>query len=586
MGDGVMGGLGPGVTRRQFLSRVGQAGGYSAAFVAMQGLGLMDTRPARAQALRAAPQSGHGTRVVVLGGGIAGLVSAYELQALGYTVTVLEARSRPGGRNYSVRGGDTVTLDNGSTQQCTWAPGHYQNFGPARLPSIHPHILGYCRKLGVELQVEVNMSRSAHLQNDAAMGGKPAVLRQVENDTRGHVSELLMKCVNQGALDAEITGDDHKRMLDFLRVYGPLDNAGKYVGSDRAGYEREAGAGDLTGVLSQPIDLHTLLESEFWVGMLFDEQFDMQATMFQPVGGMDKIPYAFAKALGDLVQYDAAVSAMHKTDGGVQVRYTQGGTPKTIAADYCICALPLTTMRKMDTNLDAPYRKVIAECTYARAYKVAWESRRFWEQDYNIYGGLEFCNTGCSPIWFPSAGLFSDRGVVVSGYSDELGSPFAALSLQEKIGESRKSMERLHPGHGAELEKPIYVGWGNMKWNEGSWIRSYGKNQWEDDEAREHTGSNGASGGGKQAAKQQAPGVALNRQTGQGVAPAASRTATNAAYEALIKPDDRIIFAGDHTTHVVAWQEGAALSALRAVQLISDQVKAARLVGAPAGSNA
>src|SRR5579875_2182974 len=232
------------LSRRQFLARVGQAGGYSAAFLAMQGLDLIEAQPARAEIVQAAAGSGKGVHVVILGGGIAGLVSAFEMRTLGYNVTVLEARTRPGGRNYTVRGGDAVTLDDGSTQHCTWMPGHYQNFGPARLPSIHPNILGYCRKLAVELQVEVNMSRSAHLQNDKAMDGKPAVMRQVENDARGHVSELLMKCMNQGALDAEITGEDRQRMKEFLRIYGPLDDAGTYAGSDRAGYSRTAGAGD------------------------------------------------------------------------------------------------------------------------------------------------------------------------------------------------------------------------------------------------------------------------------------------------------------------------------------------------------
>ena len=188
--------------------------------------------------------------------------------------------------------------------------------GRARLPSIHGTILGYCRKLGVELQVEVNMTRSAHIQNDAAMGGKPQTLRQVENDARGHVSELLTKCMHQGALDQEISAEDRDRMLAFLRTYGPLDEAGKYNGSDRAGYAKEAGTGDDTGVLLQPIDMHTLLDANFWQGVLFDEQFDMQATMFQPVGGMDRIPYAFAKSLGEMVRYNAPVTEIRRTAKG------------------------------------------------------------------------------------------------------------------------------------------------------------------------------------------------------------------------------------------------------------------------------
>jgi monoamine oxidase len=564
------------LTRRQFLTRVGQAGGYSAAFLAMQGLNLAEAEPIRAETVQAASGSGKGVRVVILGGGIAGLVAAYELRPLGYEVTVLEARTRPGGRNYTVRTGDEVRLMDGSVQRCTWDTGHYQNFGPARLPSIHPNMLGYCKKLGVELQVEVNMSRSAHLQNDSAMDGRPAVMRQVVNDTRGHVSELLMKCMNQGALDAEITGDDRQRMLDFLRIYGPLDEAGRYNGSDRAGYSKPAGAGEDAGVLSEPIDLHTLLQAEFWQGMLFDEQFDMQATMFQPVGGMDRIPYAFAKSLGDIVQFDSAVTGMHKTAHGVAVEYKQAGAAKKIDADYCICAMPLTKVRGVQENLAAPYKKVVDECVYAGAYKIAWESRRFWEQEHNVYGGLEFVNVGCSPIWFPSWGFFSERGVLVSGYTDERQTPFEQLSLEQKFAESRKSIERLHPGFGHELEKPMYYGWAKSEWNEGSWISAYGPGQ----ERHFPAGGGGVYALSGHQSAGQAPGMKPSTQTGQARSATAARTGTNPGYETLVRPDGRILFAGDHCSHIVGWQEGAALSAIRAVRLINDQVKAARLGGA------
>ena len=140
-----------GVTRREFLMRVGQAGGYSAAFLTMQAMGITPLRAENALPLAVAPGTGKGVKVVILGGGISGLVAAYEMKALGYECTLLEARERPGGRNWSVRGGDKVVFTDGSTQTCEFDPGHYQNFGPARLPSIHSTMLGYCRKLGVQL---------------------------------------------------------------------------------------------------------------------------------------------------------------------------------------------------------------------------------------------------------------------------------------------------------------------------------------------------------------------------------------------------------------------------------------------------
>jgi monoamine oxidase len=144
--------------------------------------------------------------------------------------------------------------------------------------------------------------------------------------------------------------------------------------------------------------------------------------------------------------------------------------------------------------------------------------------------------------------------VLVSGYTEERSS-WQGLTLEQKLAESRKSIERLHPGHGKELEKPMYVSWGQIPHNEGSWIRAYGPGQ-----------------------ERWRP-FGLARQTGEAQHPAAARTQTNPGYETLIEPDGPIIFAGDHVSHIVAWQEGAALSALRAVGQVNEKVKAARLAG-------
>jgi monoamine oxidase len=515
---------------------VGQAGGFSAAFVAMQGLGLMPARALPVPQLDMASGSGKGIKVAILGGGIAGLVAGYEMNALGFDCTVLEARHRPGGRNWTVRPGDDILFTDGSVQHCEWQPAHYQNFGPARLPSIHTTMLGYCRKFGVAMEVEVNSSRSALLQNGAANGGKPVEQRQAINDTRGHVSELLSKCIAKGALNDDLTAEDRDRMLSFLRMYGPLDKAGHYTGSERAGFKVKAGAGNELGTLSSPIDMDTLLDENFWEGILFEETFDQQATMFQPVGGMDRIAYAFAKELGSIVQYGAEVKEIRKTATGVRIAYTEGGARKTLEADYCLCGMPLQILKKTPNDFSAKVKNGIEECVYAHAYKIAWESRRFWEQDYNIYGGLEHVSDGPTPIWLPSGGMFSERGVLVSGYGFGMASDlaFEKLTLQQKFDASRASIEKLHPGHGKELEKPLYVNWGWIPFNEGAWVNFY------------------------------APGeYAYTDEGGPG-------------YETFIPPDGPIYFIGDHVTHILGWQEGAALSSLRAIQMIGERERAKR----------
>jgi len=518
-----------GFTRRDFLSRVGQIGGYSAAFSAMQWLGLMPMRGEQWKEIEAAPSAGKGKTVAVLGGGIAGLVAAYELRKLGFEVTVLEARSRPGGRVWTGRIGDKVEFADGTTQTIAWKDGNYQNMGAGRIPSTHWTILRYCRELKVPLEVEVNTTRSSLLQNDVANGGKPLEQRRMESDTRGHVSELLAKCIVQGALDQDFSAEDKGRMLAFLNSYGDLDKSNAYVGGSRglgrSGFKVPPGAGDQEAVPNDPLDMKLLLDENMWSGLLFSEEFAQQATMMQAVGGNDRIPFAFAHALGKTVKYDAPVTGFAREGSGVSVTYREHGVEKRLRADFCVVTLPFEMLKKLPNDFSAPFKAVITGSTPAGFYKIAWESRRFWEQDYNIYGGLSFLAQGPSPLWYPSANLTAETGILVSGYAEEQQTPFESLSLQEKFAASRQSVARLHSGHEAELAKPIFVGWRRVKWNEGSWLRNWGHGR--------------------------------------------------AGYDTITEADGPYYLAGDGVSHVNAWMEGAALSAKRVVQMICDRVKAA-----------
>ena len=462
-----------GFSRRDFLMRVGQAGGYGAAFTMMQSLGLLPVTASLASVVEQPAGSGKGTSVVILGGGIAGLASAWELSKLGYTCTLLEARERIGGRNWTVRQGTKIEFTDGFTQTCAFGEGLYQNIGPARLPSIHKTMLGYCRELGVPLEVEVNASRSALFETDAIGGGKPVRNRQVEFDTRGHIAELLAKSINRGALDQELTTQDKEQMIAFLKQYGPLSPDQKYVGSARSGYKVSPGAADAVGVFNDPLDFRALLSAKLWTQMMEEDEIDWQATMFQPVGGMDQIPMAFKKKLGSVIRSRAEVAEIRQNESGVTVGYRDlaSGKHESVTADYCICALPLTILKTMKTDFSPQLKAAIDGCVYDKAYKIAWESRRFWEQDANIYGGLSFLRSTVDTVWYPSAKMFSDTGVILSGYGLENGTVFGSLpSAEAKIAASRQSVELLHPGCSKELKNPIYVSWGHIPYNLGSWV--------------------------------------------------------------------------------------------------------------------
>jgi monoamine oxidase len=513
-------------TRREFISRVVQAGGFGAGFLCMNSLELFGVERSAAQKISLPKDAGKGTKVIILGAGIAGLVSAYELNKAGFACQVIEARERPGGRSWTIRTGSQVEFTDGTVQTCSWDEGQYFNAGPARIPSVHQTIFNYCRELGVPLEVEVNTSRSALLENDDAFGGKPVEMRQAVNDTRGHVSELLAKAINRHALDQELSSTDKQAMLGFLQQYGDLSSDLFYKGSERSGFSRLPGAGDVTAIRHDPLDMQSLMKADFWEKMLFEEDFDMHATMLQPVGGMDRIPYAFARQLGGILQFGQEVQQIRKRPNGVRivVKDKKSGAISNVEGDFCICTIPLTVLRSIESDFAPAYKAAIAGAKYWDLYKIAWESERFWETDFHLFGGLSYVKSGpIDIVWYPSWGLLSKKGVVISGYNQEAGTAIDQLTTAQKLEASRQAVEKLHPGYSQKLGKPVFVSWERIPYSLGTLLLRYGG----DDPA--------------------------------------------AAYTTMSTPDGHIYFAGEHVSHSV-WQEGAALSAQRAVRLIAERV--------------
>lgn len=515
------------MTRRQFVTALSRAGGYRAAFGAMRALGLVAVPVAAAKTPQLGSGHGRGKKVVILGAGIAGLVAAYELGKAGYRCIVLEARDRVGGRNWTIRGGSKVAMTDGSMQTCAFDDGHYFNAGPARLPSHHRTILGYCRELGVPLEVEVNMSRSALLHSDDANGGQPIELRQAAHDLRGQVSELLAKCSAQHTLDQELSAVDVAAFREFLRSYGDLDPDFHYAGSARAGYAVLPAAGDVVGRVREPLPLKTLLDPVFWGGAQFDDEFEMQPTMFQPVGGMDRIPQAFHARLKSVVRLNAEVTDIRNGERDVRVAWRDGksGKTQTIAADYCICTIPPKVLETIPSNFSPAFAAAIRQVPAGAANKIAWQAPRFWESDRGIYGGLSFIKRDIQLIWYPSGGYFQPEGVLVGCYNfDDVAARFMQQSIPQRLQASRDAIDALFPGRARLLTRGITVAWNHVPHTLSPW------HHWDDP--------------------------------------------SGPVYRLLDQPEGRVYLAGEHMSHVNGWQEGSALSAHRVLKLIAERVTA------------
>ena len=109
--------------------------------------------------------------------------------------------------------------------------------------------------------------------------------------------------------------------------------------------------------MHKQLELTELLTANFSKGEFYEEQIDWQATMFQPIGGMDRIPYSFAESLGDLIRYDCPVSEITIGNSSVTVAYSKSGMPHTLTAVFCICTMPFAVLAQTKNNFSRETQK-------------------------------------------------------------------------------------------------------------------------------------------------------------------------------------------------------------------------------------
>lgn len=531
-------------TRRGFLQAVGRAGGAAAVYETMVALGMIRVPDAFAVLPDLPPNFGAGQRVVILGAGIAGLTAAYELSRIGYEVIVLEAKETAGGRSLTVRRGDAIVENTGTVQECQFDAGDdfYLNAGPGRLPYHHTAILHYCTLFDIRLEVYTMMTRANYYQRDGSWGGKSQINRRIANDTRGWIAELLAKSVNNGDYDKRLADEkvSKKDFLALLTAFGDIEpnHNYRYRGSSRSGYVVEPGVEDC-GKILKPLTLAELVRSEYWDHRFWQaEEYEWQPTLFQPVGGMDKIwREGFLKTpVAGFIKYKREVAGIHNvTEEGkekVKLRHRPSGSNgegETITADWCISTIPLPILATItDNNLAPRYFEAVKSVHFAKTCKVGWQaSSRFWETQDQMYGGISYTTDPITQMWYPSWAYFSRKGILTGAYNyDADAERFGKLTPKQRLQEAMKGGRKLHP----EFEKhvPIDLGlsiaWQNVPYQLGGWADDW--------------------------------------------------TCANAKinYWRLLHPDKRFWVAGDQVSFLSGWQEGAVRSAHHVIRGITGVV--------------
>lgn len=463
------------LTRREFLHRSGVVGGSGLVLGALNAWGLMGCEAGPRPSLTGRPE---GTRVLILGAGLAGLTVGYELDKLGYDTRILEARDRVGGVIWTVRGGSESTEIDGARQVCQFDEGQYLNVGPWRIPHHHTGILGYCRELGVPLEVFVNHNEASWVYHEESPGlagplvGQRVRLREVKADMRGYVAELLAQGVAAEQLDVPLTAEDRERLVSYLISEGSLDGQDlTYQGTSARGYRVPTGM--VAGEADDPHDFQALLRSGLGTRFRAIESLNMQATMFQPVGGMDQIPLAFQRAIGRRLTLQAEVRSIRQASDEVRVVYrdTRSGDEREETADFCICTLPPSVLAGLDHGFSQRKAEAIGSVSYSSSAKIGLQMRRrFWEEDDQIYGGHTYTNLALGNLSFPSNDYHADKGIVLGLYRGApLSTALANLPFEERIDYVLGEASKVHPKIREEYETGFCVFWSKIPYSLGGY---------------------------------------------------------------------------------------------------------------------
>ncbi|MDX1579060.1 MAG: FAD-dependent oxidoreductase [Gemmatimonadota bacterium] len=367
----------PSITRRDFLRKGAMATGAAAAMPAFTPW-LPFPRDYARPALPARRPGDRSQRVIVVGAGLAGLAAAHELVRAGHEVTVIEARSRAGGRVHTLR--QSFAGDLYAEAGAMFAGG--------------PHVVRYAEELGIDF-----------VSPGTGGGDRPgAFMFYVDGErirlARGPGGEPVDWPV-------ELTEAEQRLGLRGMReeyamgavpeIGNPLDPAWppeelkKYDYMSFADYLASRGASPAAISLLRldVLDLYGQgFESMSALAFLRDWAARRHMGAGGPggviPGGTDRLPEAFASRLADRIRYGTEALRLEQDDGGVRVVCRRGGRTETLTGDRLVCTLPFSVLRTLEISpaLPADKRRAIDTLPYSTITRVYVQvARRYWEDE-------------------------------------------------------------------------------------------------------------------------------------------------------------------------------------------------------------
>jgi len=450
--------------------------------------------------------------IVVIGAGMAGLSAALQLLAKGHHVTVLEARTRPGGRVFTIRE--------------PFADGLYAEGGAMQAFDSHTRVQRYIEELGLE----IDPIRPAPAIGVTHIGGRRLELKPGEGVDWPFELKDDEKGLQSGALWQKYVAAAVREVADVEARDPLLRTLEKYDRVTFSAFLRAQGASagaiailaiGLPSGLGDGADRVSALD-------LLREAAHRQARKqsFTIRGGTDRLPTALATRLGANIHYGTAAIRLEQHANGVRVVARHGGATRVFTGDRIVCAIPFSVLRRLEVSpsFARVKRAAIEQLRYTSVARVFVQTRtRFWTTE-----GL----SGNASTDLPVMGIYErtinqpgTRGILESYVAGATARRMTAMTVEDRLTATLRDMAKVYP---RILDE--YEGGTSKSWDDDEWAR--GAYAWFE------------------------PGEMMTLMPH------------------VESPEGRIHFAGDHASSSPGWMEGALESADRVVREIESSAPA------------
>lgn len=495
-------------------------------------------------------------KIGIIGGGLAGMSSAFELRKLGFDITVFDAlEDRVGGRVY------TYYFDEDKK--------FYGELGPLRIPVSHESTWHYINlfRLGTQPFVQNNPNDFVYVQETRARNNPRSIEEKIYpkyNLTRREKNTSWTRLYEYAVhfFMNNLRPEVRAEILKILPVYNPSYNTLLNI-SIRQNFEMLGLSPDAIDMISS-VDAFTGALIDLSYNEVLQEDYPENFSyLYRIAGGNVNLPNAFYKSLTSKAPKEykipqnelgnvtwkrgSQVWGIYKAENekNVVLRY-KGNNIKgeaTEAFDYVICAIPFTTLSTMDISPFFSNRKMqaIREINYVDGHRALLLcKKRFWEEnaDYGrIVGGVSNTDLSITNILYPSDHALTganpnEPGVLIGSYNlNKYATHIGAINGEAHIQQVERQVEQVH-GLPRNYLNSIVMKSKFIHWNEEEWFR-------------------GA--------------VAF-------FTPEQKRIFS---YN-ILKPeyDNRVFFAGEHTSATHGWMQGALFTGKLAANSLARSVKA------------